>query len=112
MAQAAERLEGDEALFADGIDRLIVHLEQVFLDGAAEELLDLPVVQKAAHRVGVGLHDAGGAVGRGQAVEVFDIGHHVAAGAQTFGVGNAAEDGGGRDGGVRAASLEQGANAG
>lgn len=81
MAQAAERLEGDEALFADGIDRLIVHLEQVFLDGAAEELLDLPVVQKAAHRVGVGLHDAGGAVGRGQAVEVFDIGHHIAAGA-------------------------------
>ena len=112
MAQAAERFEGDEALFADGIDRLIVYLEQVFLDGAAKELLDLPVVQKAAQRVGVGLHDAGGAVGRGQAVEVFDIGHHVVAGAHAFGVGNAAEDGVGYAGRVRAAILEQGANAG
>lgn len=82
------------------------------VDGAAEELLDLPVVQKASHRVGVGLHDAGGAVGRGQAVEVFDIGHHIAAGAHAFGVGNAAEDDGEYAGGVRAAPLEQGANAG
>ena len=46
MPQAAERLKGDKALLMQRIDRLIVDLEQILVDRAMQELLDLLVVVK------------------------------------------------------------------
>lgn len=47
MPQAAERLKGDKALLMQRIDRLIIDLEQILVDRAVQELLDLLVVVKA-----------------------------------------------------------------
>ena len=46
MPQAAERLKGDKALLMQRIDRLIIDLEQILVDRAVQELLDLLVVVK------------------------------------------------------------------
>ena len=47
MPQAAERLKGDKALLMQRIDRLIIDFEQILVDRAVQELLDLLVVVKA-----------------------------------------------------------------
>ena len=49
MPQAAERLKGDKALLMQRIDRLIIDLEQILVDRAVQELLDLLVVVKAGN---------------------------------------------------------------
>lgn len=57
MPQAAERLKGDKALLMQRIDRLIIDLEQILVDRAVQELLDLLVVVKAVPVLAVVLDD-------------------------------------------------------
>ena len=64
MPQAAERLKGDKALLVQRIDRLIIDLEQILVDRAVQELLDLLVVVKAVPVLAVVLDDLSAAAAR------------------------------------------------
>lgn len=104
MPQAAERLEGHVALAVERVDRLIVDLEQILLDRAVQELLDLLVVVEAVHGLAVVLDDLGLAALGDEGFEIFRVVEHETARAQLFRVHHAAQDDR-RGGGLRVVRL-------
>lgn len=104
MPQAAERLEGHVALAVERVDRLIVDLEQILLDRAVQELLDLLVVVEAVHGLAVVLDDLRLAALGDEGLEIFRVVEHETARAQLFRVHHAAQDDR-RGGGLRVVRL-------
>ena len=104
MPQAAERLEGHVALAVERVDRLIVDLEQILLDRAMQELLDLLVIVEAVHGLAVVLDDLRLAALGDEGLEIFRVVEHETARAQLFRVHHAAQDDR-RGGGLRVVRL-------
>ena len=92
MPQAAERLKGDKALLMQRIDRLIVDFEQILVDRAVQELLDLLVVVKTVPVLAVVLDDLSPAAACCERFEIFRIIQHKTARSQLFRAHHAAQD--------------------